>query len=245
MSALARARSSDFGVNDDERPPLGPPHLCAQQVEVLGRGRRLGDPEVAPGGQGQEPLDPGRGVLGTLSLVPVRQQQDQSGRWPHLSSAATRKLSTMISRAVPEVAELRLPGHQVVDRIDRVAVLEADGGVLRQQRVEDGEPPGADVGEGDELLAGHVVDQHRVTLREGAAAGVLAGHPHVGALEEERAEGQRFAERPVDLAVGHQLVPLLELALELRVEDEALGHRAHDGGEAAQPSRGRCRSRPG
>ena len=56
-----------------------------------------------------------------------------------------------------------------------------------------------------------VVDEHGVALAEGAAPGVLARQAHVGALEHDRAEGQGLAERPVDLAGGDHLGPLLEL----------------------------------
>ncbi len=44
--------------------------------------------------------------------------------------------------AVPEVAELRLPGDQVARGLDRVAVLEAEARVLREERVADGEGAG-------------------------------------------------------------------------------------------------------
>ena len=50
------------------------------------------------------------------------------------------------------------------------------------------------------LGAGLVVDQHRVALAEGAPPGVLAGQADVDALEQQRAEGQRLGQRPVDLA---------------------------------------------
>ena len=92
----------------------------------------------------------------------------------------------------------------------------------------------ADVGQGDVLLAVGVVDQDGVAVAEGAAPGVLAGQAHVDALVHERADGQRLGQRPVDLAAGHELVALDELAFELRVDHEAVGHRAHDGGQGPQ-----------
>ena len=48
---------------DDQRPRLLDQRLAAQQVEVLGRGGRVGDPDVALGGERQEALDPGARVL--------------------------------------------------------------------------------------------------------------------------------------------------------------------------------------
>ena len=130
--------------------------------------------------------------------------------------------------AVPEVAELRLPHHQRVLGDHRVAVLEAEGGVLRQQRVVDPELAlvGAEVGERRVLVAVGVVDEHGVAVAEGAAAGVLAGDADVGALEQQRAVGHRLGQRPVDLAVGPQLVARLELLEQLGVHVEGVGRRA-------------------
>ena len=42
---------------------------------------------------------------------------------------------------------------------------------------------------------------HGVALAERAPPGVLPGEPHRRALEHQRAEGERFGERPVDLAL--------------------------------------------
>ena len=63
-----------------------------------------------------------------------------------------------------------------------------------------------------------VVDQHGVALAEGAPPGVLAGQAHVGALQQQRAEGQRLAQGPVDLARRPPSCPLLELAGQLGVD---------------------------
>ena len=99
------------------------------------------------------------------------------------------------------------------------------------------------------LGAGLVVDQHGVAVGEGAPAGVLAGDPDVGPLEQERAEGQRLAQRPVDLAVGHHLVALLELAGQLGVQTKPSGterttvaRRATVSGSMPVSTRGMVRS---
>ena len=135
-----RARSSDLGVKTISGRGARHRDLGAQEMEVLGRGGRLGDPHVAPGAQGEEPLDAGRGVLGALALVAVGQQQDQAGLLAPLVLGGHQEVVDDDLGAVPEVAELGLPGHQIVDGLDRVAVLEAHAGVLGQQRVADGEP---------------------------------------------------------------------------------------------------------
>ena len=166
--------------------------------------------------QRQEPLEARRGVLGALALVAVRQQQDQAGELAPLVLGRHQEVVDDDLGAVGEVAELGLPGHQGLGRLDRVAVLEADGGVLGEQGVADGEVAHrprrlqrvgadavqavADVGQRDVLLAVGVVDQDGVAVAEGAAAGVLAGQAHVDALVHERADGQRLGQGPVDLA---------------------------------------------
>src|SRR5580700_2250439 len=93
--------------------------------------------------------------------------------------------------AVDEVAELCLPGNQRVRGLDRIAVLKADRGVFREQRIADREvahfPRGlerlradateaiADVSEGDVFFAVRVVNENVVTLAERAAPCVLTG----------------------------------------------------------------------
>ena len=79
------------------------------------------------------------------------------------------------------------------------------------------------MGQGDVLLAGGVVDQHGVALAEGAPAGVLPGQADVDALVQQRPDGQRLGQRPVDLSAGDQLVALGELALQLGVDREPSG----------------------
>ena len=137
----------------------------------------------------------------------------------------------MISAPFPEISELRLPHHQVVGGHHRVPVLEADTGVLRQGRVADGEPAALQAGQGHVLGSRGVIHQHRMALGEGAPPGVLPGEADVRPLEQQGTDGQSLAQSPVDLTVGHHLVPLLELAGQLGVDDEALRNGAHLGGQ--------------
>ena len=101
--------------------------------------------------------------------------------------------------AVGEVAELRLPEHEGVGALDRVAVLERHRRVLAEQRVVDPEPaPGSRLrfASGSHSWPFDAVVQHGVALHERAAAGVLAGQAHRRALEQQRAEGEQLAEAP-------------------------------------------------
>ena len=66
-----------------------------------------------------------------------------------------------------------------------------------------------------------------MALREGAALAVLAGQPHRRAFEQERAEGERLAGRPVDAHAGlDRLGAGIEETLDGAVDMEALRHRA-------------------
>ena len=71
-----------------------------------------------------------------------------------------------------------------------------------------------------------LIEQHGMALREGAALAVLAGEPHRTSLEQERAEGERLAGRPVDaLAALDRLAAVVEEALDRPVDVEAFRHR--------------------
>ena len=61
-----------------------------------------------------------------------------------------------------------------------------------------------------------------VALCERAAARVLTGEAHRSALEQERAECEQFAERPVDLAAASHLDALVDQLLQLAMHGEAL-----------------------
>ncbi len=163
----------------------------------------------------------------------VRQQQHHGGQLTPLGLTGADELVDDRLGAVDEVTELRLPQHQRVGVADGVAVLEADRGELGQRRVIDQELAAARsaVGGGGqqlqrgELRAVLMVDDHRVPLREGAAAGVLPGQPDQLALGHQRSQRQQFGERPVDLAlVGHLAAPL-QHRQHPRVHGEAFGNR--------------------
>ena len=208
-------------------------HLAAQEVEVLRRGGGVADLDVVLGAEGEEALDASRRVLRSLALVAVGEQHDEAGGLVPLVLGGDDELVDDDLGAVHEVAELRLPDDEGVLVLDRVAVLEAEGGELRQQRVVDPELRAVACGssEREDLGAGVVVDERGVAVREGAAAAVLAGDAHRDALVEEGAEGEGLAERPVDLAVGLvHLATGVELLGQLRVDREAVGHVV-EGGE--------------
>ncbi len=76
-------------------------------------------------------------------------------------------------------------------------------------------------------------------MAEGAALAVLPGEPHRRALDQQRPEGQRLGQRPVDRAVlGDRLASPLEQRLQLRVHLEAAGTRASPSATCARRSIG-------
>ena len=64
--------------------------LGAQQVEVLGRRREVGDAHVLVRGELEVALQAGAGVLGSLALVAVRQEQHEPRGLAPLRLAARR-----------------------------------------------------------------------------------------------------------------------------------------------------------
>ena len=174
----------------------------------------------------QEALDAGAGVLRTRALVAVREQQRQPRGLAPLGQAAGDELVDDDLGAVGEVAELRLPEHQRLGRLGRVAVLEAQARDLAQRRVvqlERRERARQRLDRADGL-AGLGVVQDEVALGERAALDVLAGQADRRALGQQRGVGQLLGVGPVDAAVGAQRgAAALQLLDELGVDGEALG----------------------
>src|SRR6266576_4255115 len=102
---------------------------------VLRRRRAVRHAQVALGAKGEETLQPGTRVLRTLALVPVGQKEREAGALTPLGQSRKKKLVDDHFGAVGEVAALRLPQHQRVLGLHRVAVFEAEAGVLGQGAV--------------------------------------------------------------------------------------------------------------
>ncbi len=184
----------------------------------------------------------------------VRQQQDDARALPPLGLARGDELVDDQLRAVDEVAELRLPQHQRVGAGHRVAVLEADRGVLAEQRVVD-EEPGLVLGRFAIGVYSFASSRSmstewrctKVPRRESWPASRTGN-----ALHEQRPEGQQLAHRPVDAALADHGGAALEHLLQLGVDGEVLRQRdvrvadglEHLGVMAVWPTR-RAAGRPG
>src|SRR6516165_1202823 len=106
----------------------------------------------------------------------MREQQGEAAALSPLVFGRDDELVDDDLAAVAEVSELRFPADERVLIRDRIAVLEAERCELRQRGVVDHERRGvvAEVGERNVFLLGEMVDDHRMALREGASARVLA-----------------------------------------------------------------------
>ena len=154
----------------------------------------------------------------------------------HFASPERQELVDDDLRAVGEIAELRLPDHQRLRVGEAVAVFEADHRGFRQRAVDDLERrlALADVVDRDVARFGLLIDQHRVAMRERAAAAVLAGQPDMRALGAQRADRQRLGGRPVDALAGSR---------SRRASPRAAGRSCGSGESPRAPSRARARPR--
>src|SRR3546814_8810009 len=99
--------------------------VCSSDlVEVVGRRGAVHHLHIVLGAELQIALDAGGGVLRPLPLVAMRQQHDDARQPQPLRLARGDELVDDNLRAVGEVAELRLPGHQRARIGQRIAILE-------------------------------------------------------------------------------------------------------------------------
>ncbi len=169
-----------LGREDDQRAVLLAERVTAEQVEVRRRGRGLRDDHRVLGRHGEEALDAGRAVVGTLALVAVGEEQHDAGLLAPLELARGDELVDDGLGAVDEVAELGLPEDERVGTGHGVAVLEAERGVLGEQRVVDVELRLVlgEVGQRRPLVGVGAVDDRREALARtcrGASPGRRAG----------------------------------------------------------------------
>ena len=176
-------------------------HLAAQQVEILrGRGARCTTSMLFSAQSVRKRSMRALECSGPWPSKPCGSSMTRPLGCPHFASARGDELVDHDLRAVGEIAELRFPDHQRQRIGHAVAELEAQHGVLAERAVENVEARlvGRDVLQRDVALAGFRIVEREVALAECAAAGILAAEPHGRAFEHQGAEGQRFAEGPID-----------------------------------------------
>ena len=75
-----------------------------------------------------------------------------------------------------------------------------------------------------------------MALRERAASGILARKPNRRAVQQQRAEGERLAGRPVDVFAAFDHLALgIQLPGDLLVDVEVLGEPRESHADFAQP----------
>src|SRR5262249_51178448 len=120
---------------DDERLARLTAGLASQHVEVLRCSRAIDHLHISLRAKLQEPLDSRARMLRPLSLVTVRQQQDNAARLVPLLFPGCYELVNYDLRGVDEAAKLRSPQHKCFRRGDAVAVFETERPRFRQRAV--------------------------------------------------------------------------------------------------------------
>src|SRR5580704_5576074 len=217
-----------LGRHQDQRLAEVAIELAAQDVKVVRRRRAVGDLHVVLGAHLQEALEPRRGMLRPLPFIAVRQEAHEPRHAQPFAFARRDELVEHHLGAVGEIAELRLPQSERIGLGERIAVLEAEHGFFREHGIDHLVAPlaVAEMIERRVAVLVLLVDQHRMALRERAAFGILAGQPHPVTLLQQRAEGECFAGRPVDIAAGlDRLAAAVEEAIERAMQMKALRPR--------------------
>ena len=210
-------------------------HLAAQQVEIVRRGGAVGDLHIVLRAELEEALGARRAVLGALAFIAVRQQHHEAVGAQPLGLARRDELVDHDLRAVDEIAELRLPQHQRLGIGRGIAIFEAEHAIFGQRAVEHFEIAVRDRLKRHVFVLVILIDPHRMTLAEGAAARILAREADAEAFGEQRAERQRLAGRPVEILARLEHVALgVEDAREGLVDLEALGNLGQRAAEAVE-----------
>ena len=178
-------RSRLLGVNTISGRPFSTSAWRRSRWKYCAGRGDVRDADVALGREREEALLARARVLGAGALVAVRQQQREPRGLAPLGEPRDDELVDDHLRGVHEVAELRLPHHERLRRLDAVAVLEPERARLRERAVVDLERAPrrrCRCWIGAYALAGLGVDEHQVALAERAARAVLAGEPQRRAL---------------------------------------------------------------
>ena len=130
------ARSSDFGVKTTSGLRTSR-CICRRSRWKYWAVDGLAHLQVVLGAQREEALDAGRRVLRALPLVAVGEQHDQPGGLRPLVLGRHDDWSMMICAPLTKSPNCASQPTSASLCHHRVAVLEAEGGVLREQRVVD------------------------------------------------------------------------------------------------------------
>jgi hypothetical protein len=165
-----------LGGHDHQRLAEITKQLAAQDVEIIGRRRAIGDLHIVLGAQLQVALEPGRAVLRPLAFIAVGQEHHEAARAQPLGFAGGDELVDDRLRAVGEIAELRFPAGPVCAGRRANSHIRSQAPRIRSAGCRAPRTLAAlDRVERDIFLAALLVDPNRVTLAERSAAAVLPG----------------------------------------------------------------------
>ena len=193
-------------------------------MEILRRGRAIGNPDVAFGRELQETLKARARMLGTPAFITVRQEQRQARGLTPLGHTRSDKLIHDDLRTVHKIAELRFPQYERASCGGAVAVFEAEAGVLRERTV-----PHLERGLGFvEMLDRRIplaairIGVHEMAVAERSAFGILSRKADGRPIGDERRKRQCFRQAPIDFAVALDgLCAAFKLAQKLGIDREA------------------------
>ena len=139
-------------------------------------------------------------MLRSLPFVAVRQQHGEAAVATPFGFAGGDELVNQHLCAVGEVAELRFPDGQPLRFGGGIAVLEAEHRRFGEDGVDDARRRLAvvEMGERGVAVAGVLVVNDRVAVREGAAPAVLAGNAHRMTLFNQRRISEILRRTPIE-----------------------------------------------
>src|SRR2546430_398593 len=166
-------------------------------MKVLRRRRWITDLQIILGAELQISFESRAGMLRSLSLITMRQQNDQTRRLLPLIFRSSDVLIDDRLGAIGEVAELCLPQNQRLMRDHRVAVFEAEHTFFGKRTVKNIETRGriflrAQFRKRRPGLASLRIVQNGVALAESAAPGILAAQAYARAFQHNRSKGHAF-----------------------------------------------------
>ena len=198
--------------------------LAAQEMEILRGIAGLRDLDVVLGGELNEALDAGAGMFWALAFVAVGQEHDDAGEQIPLGFTGADELVDDGLGDVDEIAELGFPEDERFGIVAAVSVFEAEDSGFGERGVVDFATglTGCNVFQRHVFVFVLDVDQHRVALIEGAAAGVLSAKADVGTGFHQAREGESLCHAVVHraLACAH-FGALFEQLFYFRVDVEA------------------------
>src|ERR1043166_390861 len=169
-------------------------------MKILCRSAGITNTEVVCGTQLQKSFEPCTGGLRPLAFIAMRQKHCQPrSLFPFVLTGSDVLIDYRL-RDVIKVAELGLPQHQRISRVDRITVFKTEDARFGKSTIEDFKAPmpsPAHCRKRRTSRSGLRVVQHRMSLTESATARILAAQTNVRSIDHQRAESNCFRKCPI------------------------------------------------